>query len=236
MGVEVDGMDRLRVPLHDVAIIEEELSCRFKKKEKKLIVTVPIAPPTQAPPPVASRPTVSPESSSIREPEASESPVGSSVDNLEAPADNVKEGKHLPVDDSNIPSSSDHDVSVSNEAFTKAFEEANMLHTDEQDEDEAMLIGEEATFMVPKVELPRQEGLEHLMGETEKVADARIVNGVSDFSIFRHSLGKEFDAIYAATRAKLPSIELDDDNDDDDDAVVEVLDASGKLEALKQRT
>merc|ERR1711924_53197 len=95
--------------------------------------------------------------------------------------------------------------------------------------------GAEQSFDAPKVELPRQEGLEGLLtGNVEKVADAKIVNGVSDFSIFRHDLGKEFDAIYAATRANLPTIEADDDEDDDDE--VEIIDATGKLEALKQRT
>lgn len=88
----------------------------------------------------------------------------------------------------------------------------------------------------PRLEFELQEGLEELRlaSSPQPVAEAKIVDGVSDFSIFKHNLGKEFDAIYSATRANLPTIAPDEDDEDDDD--LEVLDASGKLEALKKRT
>ena len=43
-GNRIDTDGSLRVPLHGHAIMEDELSCRFKKKEKKLIVSVPVLP------------------------------------------------------------------------------------------------------------------------------------------------------------------------------------------------
>eukprot|EP00658_Telonema_sp_P-2_P079275 TRINITY_DN760_c0_g1_i4.p1 TRINITY_DN760_c0_g1~~TRINITY_DN760_c0_g1_i4.p1 ORF type:complete len:222 (-),score=67.91 TRINITY_DN760_c0_g1_i4:127-705(-) len=58
--------------------------------------------------------------------------------------------------------------------------------------------------------------------------------GVSDFSIFKHDLQAELDAIYDATRMQLPTIP--DGEDSDSDAEVEIVDVSAQLAALSQRT
>lgn len=65
-----------------------------------------------------------------------------------------------------------------------------------------------------------------------KVSDE---TGVSDFSIFKHDLQQELDAIYDATRAKLPTIADDEEDSDDDEAVVPV-NVSAQLAALSRRT
>jgi len=240
LEVEVEGMYSLRVPLHGHAIMEDELSCRFKKKEKKLIVSVPVL-PAQESPPVPAEVTIPPPEESVPTPtESIVVPPSSAQEEACLSTENAGEQTHgamnkaTPSRDTTTLSSRESEARAESESeqslraminaqASLALDTANLIDPDDE------------AFVVPKVELPEQEGLEHLKGPIEKVADAKIVDGVSDFSIFRHSLGKEFDAIYAATRANLPTIELEDE-DYDDDAEVEVLNASEKLEALKQRT
>ena len=184
----------LRVPMHSDSIIEDELIVKWKKKEKKLIVTMPTSRPTpaqEAPVPaapltVAAQPT----------PE----PVAHAALNLKAAEEPRATKRELP-------------------AVHAPTSEAGG--------------GDE---WAPRLEFEVQEGLEELRlaSSPQSVASSKIVDGVSDFSIFKHNLGKEFDAIYSATRANLPTIAPDEDDDDDDE--VQVLDASGKLEALKRKT
>eukprot|EP00656_Telonema_subtile_P033952 TRINITY_DN3809_c0_g1_i3.p1 TRINITY_DN3809_c0_g1~~TRINITY_DN3809_c0_g1_i3.p1 ORF type:complete len:254 (+),score=79.51 TRINITY_DN3809_c0_g1_i3:82-843(+) len=57
--------------------------------------------------------------------------------------------------------------------------------------------------------------------------------GVSDFSIFKHDLQTELDAIYDATRSRLPTIQ---DSDSDSEEEVELVDVSAQLAALSKRT
>jgi len=211
LEVEVEGLYSLRVPLHGHQILEEELSCRFKKKEKKLIVTVPVCPASQATP-ATTTPATTPA-------------VSTPVDPAPEPATKVQ--RETPAAPPAAPPTTSGRVAELAHQRMKELERDDDL----EDDEDAVAV----PFDVPKVELPQQEGLEGLLNNnTEKVSDAKIVDGVSDFSIFRHNLGKEFDAIYAQTRANLPTIEPDDEEDDEEE--VEVIDATGRLEALKQRT
>jgi len=213
LEVEVEGLYRLRVEL-PCAIEEAELGCRFKKKEKKLIVTVPIvrapqAEPQRTPeekstPPVAANPA-----EEERTPEANQSQetLPSSHDSLKR----IDEAEHQ------------GGTAQTWALGTEVTEEVSALAADD-------------SWIPNRVELQPQEGIEGLVIETEKVANTTIVNGVSNFSIFKHNLGKEFDEIYAATRANLPSIQADEEDDEDDGEEVEIVDATAKLEALTKRT
>jgi len=48
LEVEVENVYSLKVPL-PCAIVDEELACRFKKKEKKLTITIPVVAAAQQP-------------------------------------------------------------------------------------------------------------------------------------------------------------------------------------------
>jgi len=219
LGVEVEGRYSLRVPLHEDSIVEDQLSCRWKKKEKKLIVTVSVE--AQAKEIPAKKATPAKPAAPVQVPQPAPEPAEPAKDPVRTP-DAVNTSK-------------EETETVSNATSEPAAVPTPALQDMSLSDGELELTGEE--FTAEKVELEKQEGLEALLADkTEKVSEAKIVNGVSDFSIFRHDLGKEFDAIYAATRANLPTIAADDDDDDDEEEEIEVLDATGKLEALKQRT
>jgi len=188
--------------MHSDSILEDELVVKWKKKEKKLIVTMPTSRPTPdeaapAAPPVqvevdkAPVVVVAPE----RKPRPTASPTPSAIAKRELAA------VHAPSGEASAGAAADPEE------------------------------------WAPRLEFEVQDGLEELRlaSSPQSVSEAKIVDGVSDFSIFKHNLGKEFDAIYSATRASLPTIAPDMEEGSDEEDLV-VLDATGKLEALKRKT
>lgn len=100
---------------------------------------------------------------------------------------------------------------------------------------EAFLSEDLAEEDLPELIVLEKQDVERAIEPGSSPAKVSEETGVSDFSIFKHDLQQELDAIYDATRANLPTIPDNPEDSDDDEAVVPV-DVSAQLAALSRRT
>lgn len=216
LEVEVEDVYSLKVPL-PCAIVDEELACRFKKKDKKLTITIPVV--AQQPDTAALECSPAENNSAAKELKSQPEQPVPSIANVENAITRQVERK---------PAAEREEVNDNGMSSSAAVAKEENKSVGEESED--------LDWVPPEIKLAPQEGMEELQELSEGVRTATFTDGVSDFNIFRHNLGKEFDAIYAATRASLPSIETDHGENEDGDEDVEVLNASEQLEALTRRT